>query len=153
MPEPPPPPTTWTVNHQYFVHVPPKSVFEAFSTPEQLVRWMSDTAEIELRESGRYALGWKNGPTHRGTVLEFVPGRSVTLSWDWPNVDLHGTRFKLAVEPKDDGALFFVEHSGFPAEARWGELYGGAEWGWTFFAMNLKSVLETGWDLRTPLDG
>ena len=87
------------------------------------------------------------------TVLDFVTGKIITLSWEWEGVDLWGTKFKLSVEKKGNGSLFKVEHSGFPVEERWVDLYGGAEWGWTYFAMNLKSVIESGCDLRSKFDG
>lgn len=77
----------------------------------------------------------------------------MTLSWDWEGVNLHNTLFKLSVEQKGKGALFKVEHSGFPIDNKWIDLFAGAEWGWTYFAMNLKSVLETSRDLRSKYDG
>jgi uncharacterized protein YndB with AHSA1/START domain len=141
------------VSHQYFIRAPTRKVFEAITESEWLTRWLCDRAAISPHKGGRYSIGWIDGPTHEGEVLEFVPGRSVTLAWSWEGVKLGGTQFKLSVEPKDDGALFEVEHSGFPREERWADLYGGAEWGWTYFAMNLKSVLETGYDLRSKYDG
>jgi uncharacterized protein YndB with AHSA1/START domain len=147
------PKKAWKVDHQYFLRASPTAVFEAISRPESLVRWLSDSAEITLRKDGRYRIGWKDGPTHSGRLLEYDPGRSLTLSWEWEGVPLRNTRLRMSVEPIDDGALFHIEHSGFPAEERWGELYGGAEWGWTYFAMNLKSFVETGRDLRAKYDG
>ena len=62
-------------------------------------------------------------------------------------------RFKLEVEPKGKGTLVKVTHSKIPRGARWFDLYAGAVWGWTYFMMNLKSVLETGHDLRSKHDG
>jgi hypothetical protein len=43
-------------------------------------------------------------------------------------------------------------HSGIPRDEKWVELYGGAIRGWTYFGMNLKSVLEHGHDLRSDND-
>jgi uncharacterized protein YndB with AHSA1/START domain len=144
---------TRTLNHQYFVHAPTEKVFQAVSDPTWLTKWLCDHAEIAPREGGPYSLGWNDGPTHTGTVLEYVPGERIVLTWQWPGVDLHGTRFGLSVEPKDDGSVLAITHSGFPLSEKWTDLYGGAEWGWTYFAMNLKSVLETGHDLRSKYDG
>lgn len=142
-----------TVSHQYLIHAPPKRTFDAITNPEMLVKWLADRARISLRKGGQYKLGWTDGPTHTGRVLEFTPGKAIALSWEWPGVSLRGTVFRLSVEPKEDGSLFSVEHSGFPKLEKWTDLYGGAEWGWTYFAMNLKSILETGHDLRSPRDG
>jgi uncharacterized protein YndB with AHSA1/START domain len=142
-----------SVSHQYFIRAPPEEVFRAISEPKGLTRWLCDRAEVAANKGGRYLLGWTDGPTHSGDVVEFEPGRRMALAWSWPGVDLRGTIFSLAVEAKDDGTLFMIEHSGFPRDEKWTDLYGGAEWGWTYFAMNLKSVLESGRDLRSPRDG
>ncbi len=148
-----PAPTTRAVSHQYFLRAPPEKVFEALTDPKLLVTWLCDQAEISPHQGGRYSLGWKDGPTHTGTIVSFEPGASITFAWEWPGVDLRGTTFRLSVEAKDDGTLLEVSHTGFPRLAKWVDLYGGAEWGWTYFAMNLKSVLETGRDLRSRYDG
>lgn len=143
----------WKVDHQYLIRAPPERVFRAFTDPKVLVTWLCDTAKLEARPGGPFSLGWTNGPTHTGQVLEHVPGRRLVLEWSWPGVALTGTRLAMAVEPTEGGSLFRISHEGFPRLAKWGELYAGAEWGWTYFAMNLKSVLEAGRDLRSPRDG
>ena len=141
------------VGHQYLIRATPEKTFDALVNPAMLVKWLADRAELSARKGGSYRLGWTDGPTHTGKLLEYDPGRSITLSWEWPGVALRGTTLRLSVEPKDGGSLFAIEHSGFPKLDEWTDLYGGAEWGWTYFAMNLKSVLETGHDLRSRLDG
>jgi uncharacterized protein YndB with AHSA1/START domain len=148
-----PQPTTRAVRHQYFIRGQPKEIFRAITDPEWIVKWLCDSAAISLRNGGSYSFGWKGGPTHHGTILALVPGKRITFSWTWPGVDLAGTRFTLAVAKKGAGSLLTVEHSGFPRSEKWTDLYGGAEWGWTYFAMNLKSVIEGGSDLRSPFDG
>ncbi len=144
---------TRAVDHQYFIHAAPERTFDALTNPKLLVKWLADKAELTARKGGTYSLSWTGGPTHTGTIVEFEPGRSIAFAWEWPGISLHGTVFKLSVEPKDDGSLLKVEHLGFPRLEKWTDLYGGAEWGWTYFALNLKSLLETGHDLRSPHDG
>jgi len=142
-----------SVSHQYFVRAAPDAVFRAISDPAWLTRWLCDRAELSPKKGGAYRLAWNDGPTHTGTVIDFREGRRIALAWTWPGVKLTGTVFSLSVEAKDDGTVLTVEHAGFPRLSRWTELYGGAEWGWTYFAMNLKSVLEHGHDLRSRYDG
>lgn len=144
---------TRAVDHQYFIRASSKETFRALTDPRMLERWLADQAEIVPRKGGAYRLSWNGGPTHRGTIVEFESGRCIAFSWEWPGVSLHGTVLRLSVEPRDDGSLLKVEHSGFPTAEKWTTLYGGAEWGWTYFAMNLKALLETGHDLRSPHDG
>jgi uncharacterized protein YndB with AHSA1/START domain len=142
-----------SVDHQYFVRAKPEEVFRAITDPKMLTRWLCDRAEISLKKGGQYLFAWADGPTHTGTVVDFEPGKRIGFAWMWPNVELTGTVFTLSVEAKDDGTELKVLHTGFPRLEQWTDLYGGAEWGWTYFAMNLKSVLETGRDLRSKVDG
>jgi hypothetical protein len=75
------------------------------------------------------------------------------LSWQWPGREkLEVTELKFSVEPKEGGTVLRFTHTGFGAGAAWTDLYDGAIRGWTYFQMNLKSVLEVGHDLRSPLD-
>jgi uncharacterized protein YndB with AHSA1/START domain len=145
--------TQRAVNHQYFIRASPDSVFRAISDPHWLTRWLCNRAEISPKKGGTYLLGWTDGPTHTGTIVDFREGRRVAFAWTWPGVELQGTVLSLSVEAKEDGTVLTVEHSGFPRLEEWTDLYGGAEWGWTYFALNLKSVLEKGHDLRSKYDG
>jgi len=146
-------PEARSVDHQYFIRAPPARTFDALVDPKLLVKWLADQAEVTPRKGGSYRLSWTNGPTHTGTVVEFEAGKLLALSWEWPGVSLKGTVFRLSVEPSGDGSLLRVLHTGFPKVEEWTDLYGGAEWGWTYFALNLKSLLENGHDLRSPQDG
>jgi uncharacterized protein YndB with AHSA1/START domain len=141
------------VNHQYFVRASPDAVFHALTDPHWLTRWLCDRAEVSAKQGGTYLLAWNDGPTHTGTIVEFRKGRRVALAWTWPGVELQGTVLSFSVRAREGGTVLTVEHSGFPRLEEWTELYGGAEWGWTYFALNLKSVLENGHDLRSKYDG
>jgi uncharacterized protein YndB with AHSA1/START domain len=142
-----------SVNHQYFIGAPPDSVFRAITDPKWLTRWLCDRAEVSPRKGGKYLLAWKDGPTHTGTIVDYREGERIAFEWMWPGVELQGTVFSLSVEAKDAGTILGIDHSGFPRREEWTDLYGGAEWGWTYFALNLKSVLEKGHDLRSKYDG
>lgn len=88
-----------------------------------------------------------------GKVLEFVRGKRITLTWQWPGQEQLGvTKLRLSVEPKPGGTVLTFAHSGFQRRGAWVDLYDGAIHGWTYFMMNLKSVLDHGHDLRSPLD-
>jgi uncharacterized protein YndB with AHSA1/START domain len=145
--------TDRAVAHQYFIRAPVGTVFRALTEPRWLTRWLCDHAELSPRKRGRYRLGWNDGPTHSGTVVDFSPGRRIAFGWSWPGVDLPGTVLSLSVKRQRGGTLLRIQHRGFPRRDQWTDLYGGAEWGWAYFAMNLKSVLEKGHDLRSPQDG
>lgn len=144
---------TRTIRLRAFIRASPTKVFQAVSEPALLARWMLDHATISLRKGGRYTFGWDGGPTHTGTVLSFIPGRRIALSWQWPGMeDQLVTRLAFSVAPKKPGTVLTLTHTGFPKQERWVDLYGGAIQGWTYFLMNLKSFLDHGHDLRSPYD-
>jgi uncharacterized protein YndB with AHSA1/START domain len=146
-------PKTRTIRLQVFANVPPKKAFRALTEPARLTWWFMDKAALSPRKGGRYTFSWDDGPTHTGRVLEFSRGDFVTLTWQWPGQEGLGvTRLKMSVAAKKRGTVVKFVHSGFQNGGPWGDLYDGAIHGWTYFLMNLKSVLETGYDLRSPYD-
>lgn len=142
-----------SVEQQLFVRATARKVFDAISTPRGLCSWMVARADLPLRTGAGYELEFEGGWKHRGTVQRLRTGRSISLAWAWEGVPLKGTMLTLSVTPKKGGASFRLTHTGFPREPRWTDLYGISERYWMYYAMNLKSVLETGRDLRSPKDG
>ncbi|MGA7923731.1 MAG: SRPBCC domain-containing protein [Thermoplasmata archaeon] len=142
-----------TIRVPVFIHASPKKVFKAITKPKLLTRWFMDSATLSARKGGTYSFAWEGGPTHTGKVLEFVRGKRLAITWQWPGQESLGmTKLKLSVEPKEGGTILRFTHTGFQTEGAWDELYDGAIRGWTYFMMNLKSVLENGHDLRSPYD-
>jgi uncharacterized protein YndB with AHSA1/START domain len=144
---------TLKVDRQFFVHASPRKVFEAISTPRGLASWMVVRAELPARTGAPYELEFDGGWRHQGIVQQFHAGRSIALTWAWDGVPLKGTVLTLSVRAKSGGALFRLVHRGIPREKKWMDLYGVTEWGWTYYGMNLKSVLEARHDLRSRWDG
>jgi uncharacterized protein YndB with AHSA1/START domain len=147
------PSKTVTVDRHFFIRASPRKVFEAISTSEGLASWMVVRSDLPPKTGAKYELEFDGGWRHRGTVRRFQAGRSIALTWAWDGVPLKGTVLTLSVRSKKGGAMFRLVHEGFPSEKKWTDLYGISEWGWTYYGMNLKSVLETGHDLRSPWDG
>lgn len=94
------------------------------SRPEELARWMVESADLPLRRGAPYRLVLQGGWVHEGKVLSVRPGRGFTLSWAWPGVPLERTSLTLSVRPARAGALVHIEHTGFPRAERWFDFYG-----------------------------
>jgi uncharacterized protein YndB with AHSA1/START domain len=148
-------PPSRTIRQQFFIDASPKKVFRALSEPQKLLKWFLKDAEISLRKRGKYAFEWHDGYKHSGRVLEVIRGESITLSWEYEGEDheVATTRVKFSVQPKKNGALVTLVNSGFPKHEKWVEAYAGSGAGWTFYLLNLKSVLERGHDLRSKHHG
>jgi uncharacterized protein YndB with AHSA1/START domain len=144
---------TRSVDRQFFIRASPRTVFEAVSTPRGLASWMVVRAELSPRAGAKYELEFDGGWVHRGTVQRVRANHSISLSWAWDGVPVKGTVLTLSVRRKKGGALLRLVHRGFPRGEKWTDLYGVSEWGWTYYGMNLKSVLEAGHDLRSKWDG
>jgi uncharacterized protein YndB with AHSA1/START domain len=145
--------TTRTLRLPIFIHASPDEVFKWITDPALLPRWMMDRAALSPSRGGSYSFTWEGGPTHTGTVTDFVPGQRITVTWQWPGKEKLGvTKLKLSVEGKDGGAVLRFTHSGFRKGGPWVDLYESSIRGWTYFMMNLKSVIETDHDLRSPYD-
>jgi uncharacterized protein YndB with AHSA1/START domain len=145
--------TTRTIRLPIFIHASPRTVFKWVTQSELLTRWMMDRATLSPRRGGSYSFTWEGGPTHTGKVLDFVAGKRITLTWQWPGQEkLGATKLKMSVEGKAGGTVLRFTHSGFLKGGPWVDLYEGAIRGWTYFMMNLKAVIETKHDLRSPYD-
>ncbi len=62
------------------------------------------------------------------------------------------TKLRLSVEPRAGGTVQTFVHSGFHRRGKWADLYEGAIHGWSYLMMSLKSALDHGHDLCSPLD-
>lgn len=147
------PETGLSVDQQLFIRASPRAVFEAISTPGGLCSWMVARADLTAKAGASYELEFDGGWKHRGTVQRYQAGRSIGLIWSWEGVPLRGTILTLSVRPRRGGTMFRLVHRGFPREKKWIDLYGVSEGWWRYYGMNLKSVLETGHDLRSRWDG
>ena len=144
-----------TVRQRLFIRAPPEKVFRALSEPDRLVKWFLKDAEISLRKQGKYAFTWEDGYHHEGRVTEVIRGESISFSWEYegPDHEVAKTKVRFTVAPKNKGAIVSVVNSGFPKHEKWVDTLVGSASVWTFYLLNLKSVLETGHDLRSKHQG
>ncbi len=58
----------------------PEIVFEYFTVPERIVRWMGDYAVLDARPGGQFTLDI-NGVPVRGAFLEIDRPQRLAISW------------------------------------------------------------------------
>jgi uncharacterized protein YndB with AHSA1/START domain len=142
------------VEMSYYYAAPPAEVYAALTEPKRLTTWFAPEARVTLRKGGTYRLRWPGGVSMRGRVKKFEPGRLLVIDW----IDrLEGgrvfeTEARFELERTGRGTLLSITHSGFQKGPRWTALYGGVTFGWTYYLLNLRSVLEHGTDLRDARD-
>ncbi len=142
------------IEEQFEIAAPPAKVFRALTQPLELTKWMLESATLTLRPGTAYWFTWSGGYQHEGRVLEVKAGRSFALSWPQgtPRKPLGETRVRFTLRPKGKGTVLRLVHSGFGSGPAWVRTYTLSASGWAYYLMNLKSVLESGHDLRRDDD-
>jgi uncharacterized protein YndB with AHSA1/START domain len=126
---------TEVVEHEIRVEAPPEAVFDYFTDPAKLVRWMGDEATLDPRPGGvcRLAIGVV---TMVGEYVEVTPPRRLVLRWGFQGavagVPPVSTEVEVNFEAQDGGTRVRLTHRRLPAE--------GVEFhtvGWTHFMRRL----------------
>ena len=143
-----------TIAQQYEITAPPRDVFRALSEPVELTKWMLAGATLSLRAGAPYWFEWAWGYRGEGRVLRVVRDRSLTISWPHgpSRRPLGTTQVRFGVRKVRGGTLLTLRHTGFGAGPNWVEPYARSSSGWAYYLTNLKSVLESGQDLRRDGD-
>lgn len=122
----------------------PVATFDYLSDSAKLGRWFPDQAIFEPQIGGRYHFRWKNTEgVWSGVVTEFIRGNTLAFTWQPPD-EPYETNVHVKFLPQDTGTLVELTHSGFTSV----DSLDKAIEAWRFYLENLKSVMETGTDLR-----
>lgn len=136
-----------TLKFKQVVHAPLPEIYDAFTSATAFTEWLCDVAQADAHVGGRLYLYWQAGYYASGEFVELEPERSVVFSW-------HGrgepglTRVKVSLEPQEQGVRVALSHSGLGSGKAWKAAHKQIKKGWARGLENLKSVLESGMDLR-----
>jgi uncharacterized protein YndB with AHSA1/START domain len=112
----------------------PERVFDYFTKPEALLRWMGNYAELDPVPGGRFTLDI-NGVPVRGRYLAVERPRRLLLSWGHAGSDRlppGASTVEVTLTPRDRGTTVTIVHAGLPVpEARQHRL------GWPHFLERL----------------
>jgi uncharacterized protein YndB with AHSA1/START domain len=99
----------------------PEQVFEYFTHPESIVRWMGDYAVLDPRLDGQFTLDI-NGVPVRGRYLEIDPPRRLVISWGHAGSETlppGASTVEITLTPENEGTTVRVVHRDLPIlEAR-----------------------------------
>jgi uncharacterized protein YndB with AHSA1/START domain len=101
------------------VHVDadPERVFDYFTKPEAILRWMGDYAVLDPVPGGQFTLDI-NGVPVRGTYLAVDQPHRLLLSWGHAGSDRlppGASTLEVTLTPRDLGTTVTVTHAGLPA--------------------------------------
>ncbi len=129
------------------IQAPPQEVFDALQYECRLREWLCDGARTVPRKGGLFEARWNSGYEARGVFTSFLPPRSLAFTWLGTG-EPGETQVQVTLKPVEGGTKITLVHSGFGTGKKWAAPIEQARDGWTRGLDNLKSVLETGLDLR-----
>jgi len=120
----------------------PTAVWKAWTDPKQIVRWFAGTAHVVAGPGGTYEVGWGDDAALPHAITEWKTGKAIAFSWG------DGTTTRITLSPHGRETVVEVLSRGHRDEGQGVEAWAFARQAWAFYLLNLKSVLERGWDLR-----
>jgi uncharacterized protein YndB with AHSA1/START domain len=135
-----------TVTAEILIHAPLKLAYRAFTNATSLREWLCDVATVEAHPRGRIYLWWRGDFYSSGHYLELEENKRVKFRW-FSNIDPAPTEVAVTVSEKDGATLVRMDHQ-VPDDPAWTKMAEGFRSNWQDSLENLKSVLETGIDLR-----
>ena len=135
---------TEAVEHEVHIDAAPETVFEHFTDPLKLVRWMGSEATLDPRPGGVYRLVLIAGAVVLGEFVEVTPYRRVVFTWGWEHevfaVPPASTEVEVELTPQAGGTHVLLRHRRVPEHA---SAFVGA--GWSNYLERL-GVVTTGED-------
>jgi uncharacterized protein YndB with AHSA1/START domain len=104
------------------IEAAPERVFEHFTSPEAIVRWMGDYALLQATPGGAFEVDI-NGVPVRGRYLEVDPPHRLLISWGHAGSDRlppGASTVEVRLTPAGGGTRVEIEHRDLPADVRAG---------------------------------
>ena len=111
---------TEALAHEVRVAARPEVVFEYFTDPSKMVRWMGLEATLDPRPAGVYRLDI-NGAVVLGEFVEVDFPSRIVFTWGWERelfeVPPQSTAVEVSFTPDGDGTIVRLAHRRLPAGA------------------------------------
>jgi uncharacterized protein YndB with AHSA1/START domain len=135
-----------TVSAETFVHAPLKLAYRAFTNSTPLREWLCDVATVEPHPRGRMYLWWRGDFYSSGHYLELEENKRIKFRW-YSSIDPAATEVTVTFDEENGGVRVCMDHE-VPDDPAWKKMGETFQENWVDSLENLKSVLETGIDLR-----
>jgi uncharacterized protein YndB with AHSA1/START domain len=126
-------PVTATVH----INAPPERVYEFFTRPESIVRWMGEYALLEPEPGGQFAVNVKGTPV-RGRYLRLEPPHRLLISWGYAGSDRlppGASTVEVRLTAEGAGTRVDLEHRDLPPAE-----HPGHATGWTHYLARLAAA-------------
>jgi uncharacterized protein YndB with AHSA1/START domain len=123
------------------VEAPPERVYEYFTQPEAIVRWMGDYALLEAQPGGRFTVDIGGMPV-RGRYLALEPPHRLVISWGYAGSERlppGASTLEVRLIAAPGGTRVELEHRDLPDEASTAHASG-----WTHYLARLQTAAAGG---------
>ncbi len=127
-----------SVNVSMLIPEAPEAVWNRMTQADELDRWLSHSAKVELRPGGKFTFGWDHGAQQ---IVELVDKKRIRFTWLYNGEESFVT---FSVEPKGSGTIATIQHSGLKLVQDYHE-------GWLTFLHVLNLYVRTKRGLPTWL--
>ena len=132
------------------IEAPPSQVYRAFTNSTALREWLCDAAMAHPSKGGRIHLWWTSGYYATGEYRKLVADEQVSFTWRGRG-EPGETRVSVTLRPEGEGTVVSLAHKRVGDGKKWADAAAAIRRGWERGLENLRSVLETGHDLRFTL--
>jgi len=136
-----------TYKFEKLIEASQEQIFYAFTNATALREWLCDVSTVDPKPGGRIFLAWNSGYYACGEYLNIEPNKRITFSWFGQNEP--GVSKVEVLFTNRDGKTHVQLNQTLPGSTeKWKGFVDNLINGWETSLENLKSVLETGADLR-----
>ncbi len=120
----------------------PEKLYKMWTEPKLLCKWFLTGAKVELKKGGEYVFMWVMDSKESGKVLAVQKNSLFRFTFV-------GCKCEVKFKKRGKECIVNLRQYNIPTDERYKVgTHMSCQIGWTFFFANLKSVLETGKDLR-----
>ena len=113
--------TEGLVEHEVRVAASPDSVFDYFTDPAKMVRWMGTEATLDPRPGGVCRINPSGQAAMLGEYVEVDRPRRIVFTWGWETALFktppQSTVVEVSLTPDDEGTLVRLTHRRLKPEA------------------------------------
>src|SRR5688500_10775937 len=125
----------------------PSAVYQAWTLPNLISHWLSDSARAQVREGGPFTLMWNSGHWTAGVYSAVEADKRLAFSWH--EADAPGmTQIQVRFAAVDGGTRVSLTQTGFGDGDVWDEYRGKSERNWRELLDNLRELMEEAHDAR-----
>jgi uncharacterized protein YndB with AHSA1/START domain len=108
-----------SVEREIAIAASPETVWELLTDAQEAVKWMGQSAELDVRPGGTYRVDVIPGNVARGEFVEIDPPHRLVYTWGWEEgvspVSPGTSTVEFELTPDGEGTLLRFRHFGLPS--------------------------------------